>query len=90
MTCKYARIELTGPGAGRVFLEGREVVGVTALSLHAQVERPNVLTLSILVREVTVTGPVEVERIPRNIGESLAERGTNEGHPGAEPASIPE
>lgn len=48
------RIELTGPGRGKVFLDDRRVEGVTDLQLSASILEMNTLQLTLAAASVQV------------------------------------
>jgi hypothetical protein len=54
------RIEMTGHGRGKVFLDDVEVKAVTAIDFSTQTGGLNELTLKLYVEGATITGPVEV------------------------------
>lgn len=49
------RIELTGPGRGKVFVDGVELPGVRAIDLSAGIDRANLVILELIPETVEVT-----------------------------------
>lgn len=52
------RIEMTGHGRGRVFVNDVELIGVKAVAFRASAEKFNVVTLVIHADKVSIDGPV--------------------------------
>lgn len=58
---KEIRIEMTGPGRGKVIVDGQEMHGVVGVNFSTRVGQANVVTLEVLARTVTVTGECKVK-----------------------------
>jgi hypothetical protein len=53
------RIEMTGPGRGKVFVDGQEL-RCSEVAFHAKVDSPNTVAVRLLTSKITVTGPAQV------------------------------
>ena len=61
------RIELTGPGRGQVFIDGREVSHVRELTLSAEVGNVNRLSLTLNVDKTSI--------VAKNVNVRIKDRG---------------
>jgi len=56
------RIEMTGHGRGRVWLDGVEVPNVKAVAVRCAAEKFNVVTIVLTAAQVSIDAPVIVSR----------------------------
>jgi hypothetical protein len=55
------RVEMTGPGRGRVFVDGEELKGVVGVAFSARVGEMNRLTIDLLTMNMEISGQMMVD-----------------------------
>ncbi len=63
------RIEMTGHGRGKVFLDGAEVKGLTMVSFEATPGKVNRVRLGLASQRVTITGQCTRPPILESVGD---------------------